>query len=578
MRNGKNFKPQNKQGGKPRNFRNSKETEINIKDSDINSADLAGFRSSGRKSEKNDVAWYSKSPALLRDAASFPYSWPVGAKLPWSSAIARNTLFSVAGLCVLDYTPGIGRSLDTYSPVNVAARNFFTYVRKANSGQTNYETSDLMMYLLSMDSAYQTYALMVRAYGVATLYAQENRYLGKALLSALHLDADDIYANLAQLRYHINLLAYKLNNMCVPSSVAYIQRHSWMASGLYADSPTPKAQIYAFNPTGYYTFVEVTEGPAYLRFKYFGVEGGKWTVEELVDASNEQLEAILASQDFNIMSGDILKAFGESNLYTVPTIDENFVVLPSYNTEVLSQIENATALGYGSEGPADGQDNINNIVQKQNEFLESYIYYNPSFSYSMIGSIGEDSKYPNMHKDARGLWGDYRLINMHKADVTPADTMVATRLTVPATATTNSQFNRSMTIKPTNFGSEVINAIRLVQFVASAGNTPTLNETILHYIDVVTPLVSSDVTDNSKANVWMMRTSVLSQFDWAPQHYAILNNTLSTDTSARTSVMFKTSLDLDMYTMMNSHDLDRLHEVALLSLFEVGQTGVKIGP
>lgn len=554
-----------------------KKTEVNVPDANINLADITGNGSRGRKSGKNDVAWYSKSPALLRDAASFPYSWPVGAALPWNGSVAKQALYSVAGICVLDYTPGIGKSNDEYSPVNVAARNFFTYVRKANSGQTNYETSDLMMYLLSMDSSYQTYALMVRAYGIATLYSQENRYLGKALLHALNLDADDIYNNLAQLRYHINLLAYKLNNMCVPSSVAYITRHSWMASGLYTDSPNPKAQIYAFNPTGYYAFTEVTEGPAYLQFKYFGVEGKKWKVEELVSASNEQLQAILSSQDFNIMSGDILKAFGENNLYTVPTIPEDFVVLPSYNPEVLSQIENSVAVGYGAEAPGAGQDNINNIVQLQNQFLESYIAYRPAFRYGIVGIVGDDGKNATIHKSARSLWGDKKIINMHKSDVTPADTMVATRLVVSAGATTDSN-NRMMKIIPKCFGSEVINAIRLMQFIPSNSGEPHLATTFMHYIDVVAPIASADSNDNTAANRWLTQTSIFSQFDWSPQNFSMINMTKSDATSAVDSYIFRTSHDLDMYTMMDSHDLERLHEVALLSLFEVGQTGVKIGP
>lgn len=575
MRNAKKSNTKQRQNGRSKR---NKEFEINVKDADVNFSDLSGNVNKRRESRKNDVAWYSKSPSLLRDAASFPYSWPVGSALPWKTSFAKSIMYSVAGLCVLDYTPGIGRSLDVYSPVNLAARNFFTYVRKANSGQTNYETSDLMMYLLSMDSAYQTYAVMVRAYGIATLYSQENRYLGKALLNALNFDAEDVYNNLAQLRYAINLLAYKLNNMCVPASVAYIQRHTWMASGLYADSQTPKAQIYAFNPMGYYTFTEVTEGPAYLRFDYFGLEQS-WKVSTIVEAANKQLEAILASQDFNIMSGDILKAFGNSNLYTVPTIDENFVVLPAYNEEVLSQIENLVAVGTTDTAPGTGQDNPNNIVQKQNEFLESYIFYAPAFSYTMIGAVGNNTKYPTMHQNMRQLWNDKRIINMHKTDVTPADTMVATRLSVIAGATTDSDFNHGIVVHPKSFGTEVVNRIWLVQFNQQAESAQvSLSKTQMHYIDTVAPTISTDVNDNTKANIWLTRTGICSQFDWFPMHFGILNMTSDSDTSVKPSIPFRTTMDLDMYTMMDEHDLERLHEVALLSLFEVGQTGTKIGP
>lgn len=565
------------QKGKPQG--RGKEFEVNVKDADVNFGDFSSRTTKGRKSGKNDVAWYSKSPALLRDAASFPYSWPVGSQLPWSDKLMQYMMSHVSGLAVLEYTPGIGRSTDAYSPINVAARNFFTYVRKANSGQTNYETSDLMMYLLAMDSAYQTYAVMVRAYGIATLFSQENRYLGRALLYALGWDPDDIYNNLAQLRYHINLLSYKLNQMCVPSSMAYMQRHAWMASGLYTDSPSPKAQIYAFNPFGYYKFTEVTSGPAYLQYKLF-TNDTLWHVDEIVTAANDQLEAILSSQDFNIMSGDILKAFGESNLYRVSPIPEDFVVLPTYNQEVLSQIENCTAVGRNYSVGA-GQDNPNNIVQKQNEFLESYIYYKPSYKGSIIGTSGNNTKFPNISNACRTAYEDKRIINMHKVDVTPADTMVATRLAVPVAANLDADFNNSFVIIPQSFGSEVINNIKVFSFATLNNDwtlvNPSLRSIDVHYADVVSLVLNSTDEELANAKYWLAKTAILNQFDWFPMHFAWLNTDAEISKSNGT-IPFRATMDLDMYTVMNDHDLERLHEVALLSLFEVGQTGVKIGP
>lgn len=66
----------------------------------------------------------------------------------------------------IGFVPSIGRTSGESSPANVASKNIYSFVRFANSGRTNYEATDLMMFLLAMDNAYMYAGYLIRIYGI----------------------------------------------------------------------------------------------------------------------------------------------------------------------------------------------------------------------------------------------------------------------------------------------------------------------------------------------------------------------------------------------------------------------------
>lgn len=142
-----------------------------------------------QKSKPNDPRWYAQNPQLLRDTASFPYSWPLGNKLNLGQHAPEINKGSIPGIMGIYTAPTFGWADNPNSPINVAARNVYSYVRHANSGHANYDAPDLMLYLCAMDSIYSYLSYLKRVYGVVSTYSYTNRYYPKAVIQAMHVDS-----------------------------------------------------------------------------------------------------------------------------------------------------------------------------------------------------------------------------------------------------------------------------------------------------------------------------------------------------------------------------------------------------
>lgn len=252
---------------------------------------LNGKKDSGCGS--NDPSWYTQNSQLALDAGRLSFTWPLGAPIDLTGGRYSTSAIdiSIPGVMALTLIPSIGISKDNSSPINTAARNIYSFVRHANSGHANYDSPDLMMYLLAMDSLYSVYAYMARAYGVLSLYAQRNRYLPEMLVTAMGLDYSDFLGNLANFRYFINTCAVKIGSLCAPNSMPYYARHQWIYSGVYADSPDPKSQLYMYVPAGFWQYNE-TSGAGLLEFQAMDPSGGM-TFAELQTLVNGMIAAVI---------------------------------------------------------------------------------------------------------------------------------------------------------------------------------------------------------------------------------------------------------------------------------------------
>lgn len=491
-------------------------------------------------SKENDVSWYSRFPQLLKDAASFPYAYLAGASFDLDNSYTSNNAslsnIRLPGVMRLAYIPTIGPAGDAQSPVNVAARNIYTYVRHVNSGHANYDAPDLMMYLLAMDSLYNFHSFIKRIYGVARLYTPTNRFYPSTILKAMKLDPEEIYANLSNLRSYINMYAVKLGALCVPRDMDYYTRHSWLNEGLYVDSMSNKAQTYFFMPEGYLQYDNTSATgtsltwQSYLHMMMSGEEVDHVNLTLLFNLGNNLLNAVMNDEDFNIMSGDILKAFGD-RIIRVETIPEDYYVLPAYSEEVLSQIHNATI----------GKDNLNAYVISQNPNVNhGYITSNLTFK----------------AEAATGPWPSFintsRFINMMKDDVTPGETMVATRLCIAGAGSETDESPIGIRF----YGSEVITSAYMFM-VSNAPVNKGIMVTQRIEDDSATKFVAKDV----------LNLIYVPQFDWAPQIWCINNDTPD-------DRKLLPAFDVNNYTIIDPQSLARMHEVSLISLFDVPLTSM----
>lgn len=292
----------------------------------------------------NDPKWYGANPELLRDAASIPFSWSTG--MPYHCAhdgdfIGNDVAY---GLMNLNVSPTVGVSQDERSAINVAASAIYSYVRYANSGHANYDAPDLMMYLLAMSNVYSFVTWCQRLLGAVNLFDQRNRYLPRAIYFANHVDYDDMRDNIANFRCWLNTYITKVASLAVPATMSVFNRLAFLYSNVYIDGPTIKDQMYMLTPyrNAWYRFeIDETTSMGKLNLKNMTMQNDLATIKEIETYGEQLFDAIWSQEDFGIMSGDILKAYGDGNLVHLVPVPVDFVIAPLYDPMFLHQFKNA---------------------------------------------------------------------------------------------------------------------------------------------------------------------------------------------------------------------------------------------
>lgn len=546
------------------------------------------------KSRPNDWRWYAQNEQMLKDTASFPYTWPLGHKLELGSYAPEVNKGSIPGIMVIDTSASFGWSDNENSPINIAARNIYSYVRHANSGHANYDSPDLMLYLTAMDSAYAYLAWMKRVYGVAMTYSYTNRYYAKAMVKAMGVNYDNLVANLADFRAYINTYAIKIGSLVVPASMSYTAKHVWMYSGYYLDSNQDKAQTYFFNPRGFFVFSLDTNGAGQLVYSQLtkhvpnadvtrvtDTSATLLAVSEIVAYGSSIIDPILAEEDFAIMGGDILKAFGSQNVYMVSQIPEDYVVYPSFDEEVLDQIQNLTLMGYYTSNGQFGND-VNPISLHQSQNV-NYLEFVPSFRFPW--ALAAQSTPPGLNC----LLSD-RIVTFMHGDINPAQTMEATRMTNIITSFTANSDSSQISLLSNTIGSEVAHAAHVYYFgewnqsVGSSGGPWSLLRSRTLYLPNVVSFSFTESANPTAAgnanNANFMRAVLvaeqLTQFDRHPA-VTMCGSTTITQSSGDKTVTYTQFNgwleDINYYTVITANGLQQMTQTALLSMFNVTQYG-----
>lgn len=497
-----------------------------------------------RKCADNDPSWYAENEQLLKDAASLSFPYAIGTPFytDEDASIFSNAYElskGTPGIMALKYRSCPGVATNGVSPINIAAKNLYSFVRHANSGHANYDSPDLMLYFLAMDSVYSWYAELVRLYGVARTYSVRNKYMPVSYMEALGFNAEDILANMANLRYFINLTCVKINALAVPSNSSYLARHIWMNSHLFADAPGTRFQAYAYVPEGHYVYNE-TGSPrgGYLKFT---AKPAKMTYSQVVEYTNNMLQPIITSEDMGIMSGDILKAFGD-NIVVVHPITEDYTIGPEYTEEVLMQIHNTRLVGAVLAEP--------DITQDPNN---GDILYRPVLGYNPLDKI------PLM-------------FDMNKEFPEPGEIMVATRNMAVTEGNAEPAGNYLLYA-----GSDFCTKADIYYYFTQGGQN-ALKSTSLKSCESWRLNVQG--TKYQTPTEWLKLAddlaifSTISHFDYHP-FFTFVMNISNADPSVDQSVEYTLGITGDTCnaTVISRETLRKLHETAIMSQFNVPGMG-----
>lgn len=483
----------------------------------------------------NDASWYAANEVLLNNAANLPFPYAVGSTYDfrYANTSTESVRFkSLPGVMAIKLMPTVGADgTSAVTPINMAANNMYSYVRHMNSGASNYDAPDLMVYILAMDSCYSYYAMLTRLYGVMRNFSAKNYYKPEAIVRAMGIDYKDIEQHLPDLRYYINLYASKLETLRIPTTMSYLTRHMWIYSGLYTDYDNDKGQIYMYVPDGFYQYHEDTSTPSEilgnLTYKPFYDLNVPKKFADLVNFGNQMLEVNRNSEDHNIMSGDIAKAFG-NNVFTVPSVGDDYTVEPTYSKEVLMQIHNCTVLS----------GLITNGGVKQDR---------------TTGKLSNTIKVSTSDGNAVVLNAMDVPLDMDTDDVKPADIMVATRL-ISRTKTTATGSN---TYLVHTSGSEIVTGVTMFNYDGDMSRLYAIN---------FKPFVSLSNTPTSQT-LRDMGIQLMNQtkFDWAPTSWIDLPDPSNPEEPEGMVPV----ADYNNLTVARVTELEKMNEVALLSMFGV---------
>lgn len=529
---------------------------------------------------------YALTPQLAIDAGSLAFGRPLGAPIdlerefdatnlkPAGSTVIPATT-SIPGLMVFEWMPTIGISTSTTSPVSLAGRKMYYFVRHMNSGHTNYDAVDLTNYIVSVDSALYMFAHFRRVYGLLNVYSPLNRYFAETAVRALGFDFSDLQANVANLRYALNMFAAKFAALCMPAGLEYYHRHMTLCDYLISDGPNAKAQTYAYKPDGYYVWTEGQANEWYLRYTRVQTSArALLKFGDVINIMNSILEPILASEDFNIMSGDILKAYGSEAVIGMAQVPEDYLTVPVYDETALEQIQNMTILSVVWEDGAKTAENSGCV-----SFAEDFdIHQSPAKDYLAF----------NPEILSEEVLTRRPLLNFERDLPSPNDVLNATRLCVmPISIEVRPKRNTGTSAKMLGaqayrfdaVGSEVVTAAKTWQFFydsdgtnqqAIVGKVMTSNPIDMYRNPANGTIAPKEMTQNEIYSFAQSLTRA-SFFNHHPMQYSMCRSSATmSEEGVVKSVFFEpigTISDVANYKALEVSDLYKLHETAVLSQF-----------
>lgn len=535
----KNFKNNRRRGNKP-----TSKTQKYEKDA-----------ISSNRSKDNDPSWYLVNGQLAKDVASFSFNNATGDRMTFSpqafgGSMLPNAYFRMPGIASVLTGPTIGVSVDGTSPINIAAKDIYSFVRHANSGHSNYDPNDLMTYLMAMDSIQTFWSYLVRVYGVTQTFQQRNRYIGDALLNAMGVMAYDVRTKIAELRAYINQFAIQASVLAVPNTMSYYLRHAWMYQNVYCDEDNAKAQLFMYVPAYLYKYAIMDNGAGGLEAKLLTVSENTTgrisdgmlalTVSQLIAYGDELLGAVLSQEDVGIMSGDILKAYGSDKLYRFNQIDENYAIAPTYSEEVLAQFHNTTLAGrriayLDTSGGGSGVYRLSASralsVLQNNEVGKGWLEFSPAFCNAAELNYTQ-------------------ILDLWTQDVSPELALVASR---------NKMVTNKSPLLVVSKAGETLSSLTAFP-VQAVGSEIVIDIDIYVYDDTSGSLIAYDVCPRDTTGYNTGVVSFTTKFNQFPL--------LRGCATANSAVSFPVG-EISNYALLNYQDIAPMHKAALLSMFGV---------
>lgn len=512
-------------------------------------ADVKYGNNEGIRQDKNPPSDYIPSDPILSSVGSFSYNTAVGTPINLGIPVSRaNVNINLPGVFVTLMAPTLGMCDDNTSSANVAARDIYQFVRHLNSGGTNYDPMDLMIYLGAIDSCYLFHQYLMRLYGVLQTYSAVNRYLPEMLVDAMCINFADVRSKITQLSGYINLFAVNLEAFYVPDVMPVMKVHSQAISGIMRDSDSERANMFMLVPAYFYQLNETSEGGGSLQAVPFITDERmnnplmRYTLEQLMEYGNSLIQAVMDSQDCGTISGDLMKAYGTRRYY-ISQMPLDYKVFPIQDDRLLMKIHNATICPTLTDDDFNGESNWN-IVQDINKLN---LVFKPSFA------LTEELFMYSMNR---------RVLDMYWGNPTNEDNMEATRWMVFFDDSTPGDSGNPT---PKIFGTELLCGMYIGTFTINSTANPQGVQWQPHRSGSMTTIdVSAGEVEPIQYMATIKRLCQVTKFDWAPILYVGKYD----NGDGYLEEIFG---DLDNYIVVDKEVIKQLHLAATIAEFGLGQ-------
>ena len=522
----------------------------------------------------NNPAWYTGNPIAAKKAGSINFSYPLGYEInlnnPLLSELSDKGSFSLPGMMSLGVFPAMGTSADASSALNLAAFKLYSFIRHENSGSRNYDAPDLLIYVAAVADVYSYITWLQRTYLVCNSYSVMNEYIPRAYCHLSNIDFDDVVANLADYAYQLDNRINKIRSFKVPGDMPIFQRRAFMFKDMYTEGESIKDQMYFYTPAGFYRFGLDADGAGMLNsvaiFTLIGEVTGNhgdrpYTVADLFAGLDSLISAISQQEDFGIMSGDILKAYG-ANVVTLAPFDPapGLGIAPVKDVAVLEQIQNSTVIGQSTLDTNFVQILFGTNVQQSPN--KNYLITKPKGTYSAPATA--DGRVECYAKEA---YAEDRLLTSLSLDPTPEQVLESTRTMVIA-SDTQRETNGDVISVSADFicGSEIITDCAICVYENAAGEPHKMKVFRVPYIMAVDLDAQNKYTE-LPGSYWML--TLLTQFNFHPCVRVLCAKHSTTTTGAINWTKAYTAFNTSEYTIVTKDMLRRMHDTALMSLLHV---------
>lgn len=499
-----------------------------------------------KESPTNDEVFYSSNPQLIQAASNITFAEPAGAIIEhlYRGGDYKDNAVAVPGLATISLIPIPGSGTDANAPLNLAAKNLYAEVRKANSGSSTYDAPDLMIYSMSIAQVYSFINWCERLYGFTPVKDALNDYLPRALVYANGVDYDSLIKNKANFNFMINDMITTISKFAVPSGVQYFNRLAFLFSGYYSEGESIKDQLYMYIPEGFmqYSSTASEKGGSMVYKQLFGTGTisaagftNLLTPEQIYDYGMSLINAILSSGTFKNMTGDIRKAFVGDIIQMAPLPTE-FVVLPTTDLVVLEQFQNADII-----------DTIPDTVS---------VTQDPDNDNLLTVRISIDSKTSQLTDHARRIAAslERHVLTTILTNPSPMDITERTRLQM----TTNSYSDDTSSYLGFEGSSEIPCKLRILRnFRGTNVNAPIA----MQYAQYTTRWSYGLTPDFTTMNLIIAQHSALEAFSFHPGLFYFYENTGSSE-------LAHYAIDYNNYTTIDERVLFYINAAVMKNLFE----------